>query len=233
LYHNNIIGNVKQAFKDLSSFSNTWNTPTTPYQGNYWSDYKGTDTNGDGIGDTYLPWAGVDWYPLIAPPGAKPDVAIISVSPSADRTYVGLSINVTVVARNEGGASQTFNVLARYNQSVIGTQTVTNLAPGASVNLIFTWNTAGVTVGNYVVSANASQVSGEVDLADNYLADGTVRVKIPGDINGDGRVNVIDAILLSTNFGRPASEFPDGDINGDGEINVLDALLITANWTGG
>lgn len=60
IYHNNFIGNKKQLYQ-VDSF-NKWDNDT---QGNYWSDYKGEDTNGDGIGDTLLPHLEVDYYPLI------------------------------------------------------------------------------------------------------------------------------------------------------------------------
>jgi len=232
LYYNDIINNVKQAFRDLSSFTNTWNTPTTPYQGNYWSDYKGSDTNGDGIGDTYLPWAGVDYYPLINPFGLKADVAILSVVPSRDRTYQGVSMNITVVTKNLGTTAETFNVTAYYNQSVIGTKKVTSLTPGTNSTLVFTWNTIDASIGYYVISVNATIVPFETNTANNNLTDGTVRVKIPGDINGDNYVDIFDAASLSLNYGRPASEFPDGDINGDGFINILDAIVIVGHWTG-
>jgi nitrous oxidase accessory protein NosD len=41
---------------------NTWDNG---YEGNYWSNYNGTDLDNDGVGDTYLPWEGVDSYPLM------------------------------------------------------------------------------------------------------------------------------------------------------------------------
>lgn len=48
IYHNNFINNTN----DAGSFEqNTWDDGY-PSGGNYWSSYTGTDSNGDGIGDT-------------------------------------------------------------------------------------------------------------------------------------------------------------------------------------
>ncbi len=43
---------------------NRWDNGTA---GNYWSDYLGQDNDGDGVGDTLLPHAGVDNHPLMSP----------------------------------------------------------------------------------------------------------------------------------------------------------------------
>ena len=55
IFHNNFINNQRQVYSSAS-----WNIWDNGCEGNYWSNYNGTDINGDGIGDTYLPWEGVD-----------------------------------------------------------------------------------------------------------------------------------------------------------------------------
>jgi parallel beta-helix repeat protein len=49
IYHNNFIDNAEQAYSYASP--NVWDDGY-PYGGNYWSDYIGTDSNHDGIGDS-------------------------------------------------------------------------------------------------------------------------------------------------------------------------------------
>ena len=49
---------------------------------------------------------------------------------------------------------------------------------------------------------------------------------LSGDVNGDGIVNILDLMLIASNFGQ-TGEHP-ADANGDGVVNVLD-LVIVAN----
>lgn len=68
IYHNDFISNKVQV-KINYPFSNTWDDAQSPAKGNYWSDYTGSDGNGDGVGDTpyVINAENKDNYPLIKP----------------------------------------------------------------------------------------------------------------------------------------------------------------------
>ena len=64
--HNRFIDNPTQVINLNSTFANTWDNGT---EGNHWSDYNGTDNEGDGIGDTpyIIDESNQDNYPLMNP----------------------------------------------------------------------------------------------------------------------------------------------------------------------
>ncbi|RJS68306.1 hypothetical protein CW714_10335 [Methanophagales archaeon] len=80
LIYNNYFNNTLNAWDDGNNIWNINKTAGTniiggPYLGgNYWSDYAGEDLDGDGLGDTLLPYNssgnitnGGDWLPLVKP----------------------------------------------------------------------------------------------------------------------------------------------------------------------
>lgn len=66
VYHNNFKNNSIQIFDGQLTSKNTWEHKD---EGNYWSDYNGTDTNEDGIGDNphVIDANNKDNYPLMSP----------------------------------------------------------------------------------------------------------------------------------------------------------------------
>jgi len=91
IYHNNIINNGMQVSTDNPS-ANNWHHPVL-LEGNYWSDYTGTDDGsgsgkhaiaGDEIGDTLIPHPTTDYdfYPFMSPDGwleNQAEVAIVEI----------------------------------------------------------------------------------------------------------------------------------------------------------
>ncbi|WP_455709795.1 outer membrane protein assembly factor BamB family protein [Methanosarcina mazei] len=67
--NNHISGGSGSFFQSSEPVEYVWNgTKLTGYMGNYYDDYTGSDSNGDGIGDTaYTTDAGIDQYPLVLP----------------------------------------------------------------------------------------------------------------------------------------------------------------------
>ncbi len=54
---------------------------------------------------------------------------------------------------------------------------------------------------------------------------------LPGDANGDGRVNHADAALLASNWQtQTGATWADGDFNDDGRVDDADATILAANW---
>jgi parallel beta-helix repeat protein len=238
IYHNNFIENSEQAIWNPDCI-NVWDDGY-PSGGNYWSDYTGTDTNGDGIGDTayVIDPLNTDRYPLMTPWFS--DIAVIDVAVGKAKVYVGELVNITVLVENQGTVTETFNVTVRGENAtleiseILGIQEAVNLAPDATATLTFTWNTTNVAPGvTYTLTAEADVLEGEKDTADNVFTDGTVKVNLQGDVDGNNVVNILDLAMVSRVYmaeeGEPDYD-PDLDLNHDGIIDIIDLAIIGRHY---
>jgi hypothetical protein len=107
------------------------------------------------------------------------DVAVVGLTPSSTLAFTGATLDMTVIVVNKGNYTESFNVTAYYGSVAIGTVEVSNLDPSGTNSLVFHWNTQNIAEGNYTLSASASAVPEEVDLANNGYTDGTVRLTVP------------------------------------------------------
>jgi parallel beta-helix repeat protein len=99
IHHNNFINNIQNAY-DSTNALNEWDDGA---EGNYWSDYLGTDDNGDGFGeDPYvIPGGGSrDWHPLIYEVDVTPPWVVIT-SPLDGEKNVQIDTTITITFSKE------------------------------------------------------------------------------------------------------------------------------------
>lgn len=169
------------------------------------------------------------------------DVAPVLIVPS--KTVVGkgygLSFNVTVL--NKGNFNESFNVTLYADldlgiigdEVTIGTGTAQELQNATSVILSFAWNTSLVPMGHYVISAYATPVTEESFTIDNMLTDGEVYVAVPGDVDGNRIVNMLDLYKIALVFGAIEGDVTyvaACDVDGNSRINMLDLYIAALNF---
>lgn len=140
---------------------------------------------------------------------------------------------MTVIVTNEGDIAESFVVNIYFNTTLMRSVNVTGLAAKTNETVTVEVSTSAIIWGKYVLSAQVPTLPYETHTADNTFTDGIVKVKIPGDLNDDGIVNILDAIVMSYAFGStPAAPNwnPDADLNGDGVVNIIDAILMGINF---
>jgi hypothetical protein len=162
------------------------------------------------------------------------DVAVVNVVPSPTDLYEGRTVNISVTVGNEGDIAETFNVTVYFDDTLIGTITVTDLGSKENTTITINWNTEGVPACHtYTIRAEAASVPYEIDLTNNFFTDGSVRIRILGDLNGDGIVDMYDTLQSSNAFGsylgHPRWD-PWADLNGDDEVDIYDEILLAANF---
>jgi len=236
-YHNNFINNTQQV--DTDNSINAWDDGS---EGNFWSDYDGTDADQDGIGDTpyVIDENNQDNYPLMAP-WPPHDIAVTKITTLYDTEAVfpcwENDLNITVTVQNEGYYTENFTVTTYINNTLLGTENVTNLAPGANTTTpTYTWDVPDSIPYDYpypiyVIKANVTAVPGEGETADNTLTK-IITEQWPGDCNGDGHVNETDEDILGAAWYKeyPDPEYdPRADFNGDGEVKLPDLVKLAKN----
>lgn len=160
------------------------------------------------------------------------DVAITNVTALKTIVGKGYTMNTSVTVVNQGDFTETFNVTLFANSTVAQAKTL-NLTGKSSIIITFTWNTTDFAKGNYTIKATAEPIFAETDAGDNTLTDGTVYVGVPGDVDGNFVVNMLDLYKIAIKYGAIIGQ-PDYvsnyDVDNNGIVNMLDLYIAATNF---
>ncbi|MGD0160804.1 MAG: dockerin type I domain-containing protein [Candidatus Bathyarchaeia archaeon] len=159
------------------------------------------------------------------------EVMVTNLTASTTWVYRGGTLTINVTVKNVGDFNEpAVSVTVYYN--VTAAESVNtyrlSLGVGQSLTFTFTWNTEGVPYQNYTLTAVATIPTGSTT-----LSDGNVTIKLLGDVNGDGVVDLRDIALVARAFGSTPGGpnwNPAADINGDGTVNMEDVTLVARNF---
>jgi hypothetical protein len=212
--------------------------------GGKWCPVCGEECAGHLDADLIIDPEGQDYYVPSSPVAIvldnKFDIAVTNVT--LDKNIVGqnytVKINVTVTNLGDFNETSTVILYADKNITVIGDEYIIgnqsiNMTNGAPTTIVFVWNTSGFEMGNCTISAYAKPVLGETNTTDNTFINGWIIVTIPGDVDGDFDVDILDVTKICIVYGLRKGEpeyVPNRDINRDGKIDILDVVIACIHY---
>lgn len=141
-------------------------------------------------------------------------------------------VNVTTVVQNYGNSAQTAILTLTANSTTLTTFAV-SLPVGGAQRYYYNWSSPAW--GRYTVTATLSSISpGNSPNNQDTFVTQRLRVTPPGDVNGDGSVNILDLALIAICYntipvqGTQCNGYVDA--NRDGSINIQDLALAAINW---
>jgi len=162
------------------------------------------------------------------------DLTVTNVVASREWVYQGQTVNISVTVKNLGLRKESFDVKAYYDTELIGTQHVTDLPSETEVTKIFTWNTSLVTsCHNYTMTGEATIIPCEANTTNNKQVNGTIKVRIFGDINNDDKVDMADVFEVARAFGSYPGHSrwnPLADLNRDNIVDMRDIYMVARNF---
>ncbi len=200
IHHNNFINNTQNAY-DSTIALNDWDDGA---EGNYWSDYLGTDDDNDGFGeDPYVISGGGsrDWHPFIKYVNVTPPY-IIFTSPADGEINVPVDTTVSIFFSKEMNTTAVESAI-----SISGGLTPTG----------FVWDT-----GNKNVTFTPSSI---LDMATKYTVTITTDAK---DTQGN-RIKISYIFTFTTVDIDPPVILLTSPYNGNTNVNRNAAVVVTFN----
>lgn len=211
IYHNNFVNNTEQA--PITEALNVWDNGA---EGNYWSDYKGVDSNGNGIGDTLLPHLGIDNFPLVE----------LWNETRTFNAYNWKGVNYQVTTRSN-------NTVASFNFS-LSTKQISFNVTGPTGNVGY----CNVTIPKTLLQGNPYQVSIDDRVTSNVIMTDTAEetsLYFAYDLTTHGvkvtGTQVLDVIPPLADVGPDQTVNEDAVVTLDGSGSYDNVGIVNYTWT--
>ncbi len=163
------------------------------------------------------------------------DLYVQLVVPGETQAYPSWTnpMNVKVVVANSRGLEVgPFNVTLYYDSTPIETQSAAEMEAFGAKMLQFNWTPTGLPWGLYNITANVT-VLNDINPANDILVYSAVKVAIPGDIDGDTKVDKYDFGDFAGAYGSKTGEhryLPEADLDNDGDVDKYDFGTFAGNF---
>jgi hypothetical protein len=108
------------------------------------------------------------------------DIAIVSARVQETAT-IGSIVSINATVSNHGSSSETFEIQAYANTTLVTNVSVPKLVPAATYMTRLMWNTTGYSPGMYTIEVAVPPVQGELNLLDNSREAGQILLtRTPG-----------------------------------------------------
>lgn len=174
-------------------------------------------------------------FPASVTPGATNKVSGIFVAPtiSVDKVEVARGENIAIFGQTNPNSEVTI--------SVHSDQEYFNKVKSDSAGAyLYNFDTTPLEDGQHLAKSRSSvdaEISSGSLVAGFFVGAKNILIELPksfilkGDLNGDGRVNLVDFSIISYWYKRPSPPI-SADLNGDGSVNISDFSILAFNWTG-
>ncbi|TMI24888.1 hypothetical protein E6H36_07785 [Candidatus Bathyarchaeota archaeon] len=159
------------------------------------------------------------------------DAAVTAVTPKQTVLAKGKILQVNATLTDLGWEPETFPVTLSANGTTIQTIQATVPYQGTAIAR-FSWNTTGFPLGHYLLKVAAANLTGETNPANNLMTM-TIMLSIPGDVDGNRIVNILDLVAVALSFGSTPGNpkwNPNADTDMNGIINIVDLTYVAIHF---
>jgi hypothetical protein len=219
---------------EIYANQNAWRYEPGPYPNQYWESgiTQAFNPSPNDIQIVIQRWLPVFTYITSRAITEAYDLTVTNVACNKTTVGQGYSFNMSITVKNQGFFIETSEITIKANATTVFTKTI-SIGSGESLAITATLNSAVLTKGTYHLNAHVEPVTGETSVEDNLWNDGTIRITLPGDINGDRIVNLPDLVSLAASYGKHPGNprwNPNADIDNDLAVGLSDLVILADHY---